>query len=95
MLVVSFKEICGGHVSAAGGANFAFDVLGLALGLVDGLDLRKKKGRKQKQSFRSGILFKEDLPALAELLHQQLSNHPQLYVTEANEVIWFRVKKSL
>jgi hypothetical protein len=57
-----------------------------------------KKGLKQKQSFRSGILFKKGLPALAELLHQQLSNHPhhpQLYVTEANEVIWFRVKMSL
>jgi hypothetical protein len=55
-----------------------------------------KKGLRQKpQSIRSGILFKKGLLALAELLHQQLSNHPQLYVTEAIEAIWFRVKKSL
>jgi hypothetical protein len=36
-------------VSAAGGANFAFDVLGLALGLVDGLDLRKKRAQAEAE----------------------------------------------
>jgi len=52
MLVVSFIEICWGHVSAAGGANFAFDDLGLALGLVDGLDLRKKRAFEAVSSSR-------------------------------------------
>src|SRR5882757_2162487 len=62
MLVVSFIEICGGHVSAAGGANLAFDALGFVLGLIDRLDLRKKGAQAEAAGLSTRYPLQESSP---------------------------------
>jgi len=49
-------------VSAAGGANLAFDALGFALGLIDGLDLRTKRAQAEAAGLSTRYPLQESSP---------------------------------
>jgi hypothetical protein len=68
MLVVSYIEIRGGHVTAAVGLILRFDVLGLALGLINGLDLRKKRAQAEAIEYSKRYPFQERSPGAGGII---------------------------